>query len=97
MTRQQLSDWMNGQIKSGKMTFEESTPFLGMTVKVSVATGEPVDMSTDNTAYNFMDVAHQGIEGAKWRHDDQAAKALQEALATMQREQGTITKVDLTT
>lgn len=96
MTRQQLFDWMNTQIKSGKMTLDQSTPFLGMTMKVSVATGQPADMSTDTTVYNFIDRAQQGLEGARSRHDDSTAKALEQAIAIMQRERGAVTKVDLT-
>lgn len=39
MTRKEMFDWMNEQIRSGKMSLDESSPFLGMTMKVSVATG----------------------------------------------------------
>jgi hypothetical protein len=95
MTRKQLFDWMNDQIKSGKMTFEQSAPFLGMTLKIA-ASGDPVDMSTDNTIQDFMATARRGIEGARWRNDEQAATRLEEALAVMQREQGKIRKIDVT-
>ena len=47
MTRKEMSDWMNNQIRSGKMSLDESSPFLGMSLKISVATGQPVDLATD--------------------------------------------------
>ena len=49
MTRQQLFDWMNGQIRSGAMSLDESSSFLGMTVKIDMRTLQPVDMATDTT------------------------------------------------
>lgn len=94
MTRQEMFDWMNSQIRSGKMSFDESTPFLGMTVKISVATGQPVDMSTDTTRINFVEKARLGIEGALSRNDPDEAKRLQIALAIMQKNQRTPAGVD---
>lgn len=95
MTRQQLFDWMNAQIKSGRMTLDQSTSFLGMTMKVSASTGQPVDMRTDTTIYDFADRARQGLEGARWRHDDREAGLLEQAIAIMRRNQGAVAKVDL--
>jgi hypothetical protein len=63
MTRQQLFDWMNGQIRSGAMSLDESTPFLGMTLKIDAQTMQPVDMASDTTPIDFMDRAKQGIAG----------------------------------
>lgn len=94
MTRQEMFDWMNSQIRSGNMSFDESTPFLGMTVKISVATGQPVDISTDNTRINFVEKARLGIEGALSRNDPEEAKRLQIALAIMQKNQRTPAGVD---
>lgn len=95
MTRQQLFDWMNGQIKSGAMSFDESSPFLGMTLKIDARTMQPVDMASDTTPVNFMDRAKQGIAGALSRGDQDGAVRLQAALETMQRYQGQVTGVDL--
>lgn len=50
MTRQEMTDWMNEQIRTGKMSLDESAPFMGMTMKISVETGQPVDMATDTRA-----------------------------------------------
>lgn len=96
MTRQQLFDWMNSQIRSGAMSLDESTPFLGMTLKIDAQTMQPVDMASDTTPVNFMDNARQGIAGALWRGDQDSAARLQAALDTMQRYQGQVTGVDIT-
>lgn len=88
MTRQELFDWMNGQIRSGNMTFDESTAFLGMTVKLSAATGQPVEMATDTTRIDFTEKARQGIEFYTSLFDYAAVERLQDALDTMQRSQG---------
>ncbi|MBN9584076.1 MAG: hypothetical protein J0G34_01640 [Afipia sp.] len=95
MTRQQLFDWMNGQIKSGAMSLDESSSFLGMTVKIDTRTMQPVDMASDTTPVNFMDRARGGIAGALSRGDQEGAARLQAALETMQRYQGQVTGVDL--
>lgn len=83
MTRQELFDWMNEQLRTGKMTFEESTPFLAMTVRISESTGQAVDMATDDTRYNFMEKARSGLEGALWRNDKEQAERLERAIAIM--------------
>lgn len=82
MTRQELFDWMNGEIRSGRMSLDESTPFLGLTVKIS-ASGEHVDMATDTERYNFVDRIRQGIAGANWRRDAREAARLEAARAWM--------------
>lgn len=88
MTRRELFDWMNGQIRSGDMSLDESGAFLGMTVKVSVATGQPVDMATDTTRIDFIEKARQGIEFLLSRFDYAGAERLQDALDMMLRSRG---------
>ena len=88
MTRKEMFDWMNVQIRSGKVSFDESSPFLGMSLKISVATGQPVDMATDTTPINFVEKARLGIEGARSNNDPNLAKRLQAAIETMRRQQG---------
>jgi hypothetical protein len=95
MTRQDMFDWMNSEIRSGRMSFEESSSFLGMTMQVSAETGEPVDMRTDTTVYDFTTIARRGIEGARSRNDEKAAKALEEALSLMLRHQAAASKIDV--
>lgn len=95
MTRQQMFDWMNGQLRSGAMSFEESTPFLAMTLKVDAATGRPVDMASDPAPVDFMQRARDGAAGARSFGDLAGAARLQAALATMQRLQGDVGGVDI--
>ena len=88
MTRKEMSDWMNNQIRSGKMSLDESSPFLGMSLKISVATGQPVDLATDTARINFVEKARLGIEGARSNNDPDLAKMLQAAIEVMRRYQG---------
>ena len=94
MTRKEMFDWMNDQILGGKMSLDESSPFLGMTMKISVATGQPVDMATDTTRINFAEKARLGIEGARSNNDPDLAKRLQAAIEVMRRYQGQALGVD---
>ncbi|WP_289118105.1 hypothetical protein [uncultured Idiomarina sp.] len=94
MTRKETFDWMNDQIRSGEMSLDESSPFLGMTMKISMATGQPVDMVTDTTRINFVEKAHFGIEGARSNNDPDLAKRLQAAIEVMYRQQGQALGVD---
>lgn len=83
MTRQDLFDWMNGELRSGDMSFDESSPFLGMTLKISAATGEPVDMATDTARIDFAEKARQGIDFYQSHFDYASADALKAALDRM--------------
>lgn len=85
MTRQELFDWMNGQIVSGKMSLQESTPFLSMTVKVSAVSGQSVDMATDTERIDFIERARQGIAFSLSHFDRENAERLQHALQIMQQ------------
>lgn len=87
MTRQEMFDWMNEQIRTEKMSLDESSPFLGMTMKVSVATGQPVDMAVDTRRVNYIEKARSGIEWAQHNHDADLAKQLQNAIDIMYRNQ----------
>src|SRR3546814_1728911 len=48
MTRQELFDWMNGKIKRGEMSLDDSSAFLGMTVKIPVGTGQGAPIALDD-------------------------------------------------
>ena len=80
MTRQEMYDWMNGQIRNGNMSFADSRPFLGMTFKDS-------NMATDTTRIDFIEKARQGIEWALSRNDQVMAERLRMAIETMHRNQ----------
>ncbi|WP_198600158.1 hypothetical protein, partial [Escherichia coli] len=80
MTRQELAYWTNEQIRNGSMTLDESSPFMGMTMKISAATGQTVDMASDTSRMDFTEKARQGIEFALSRSDSALANRLQDAL-----------------
>ncbi len=86
-TRQELFDWMNGEIRAGRMTLHESTSFLAMTLKIDPATNKAVDMATDTQRYDFTQRLRDDIEGAYWRRDRDAAARLEAALETLLRYQ----------
>jgi len=88
MTRKDMFDWMNDQIRSGNMSLDESSPFLGMTMKISVATGQPVDMATDTARINFLEKARLGVEAARANNDQDLEQRLLAAIETMRRQQG---------
>jgi hypothetical protein len=83
MTRQELVDWMNGQLSDGEMSFDESSAFLGMTLKISAATGKQVDLATDTSRIDFTEKARQGIEFYQSHFDDGSVDRLQDALDKM--------------
>lgn len=87
MTRKEMFDWMNDQIRSGEMSLDESSPFMGMTMKISVTTGQPADMATDTTRINFVEKARLGLEAARANYDPDLAERLQTALEIMRRQQ----------
>jgi hypothetical protein len=84
-TRQEIFDWMNGEIRAGRMTLDESTPFLGMTLKMSAATFEPVDMATDSERINYIEKAKLGIEWAQSHGLRDEVARLRQAVSTMQQ------------
>lgn len=84
-TRQEVFDWMNGEIRAGRMTVDESTPFLGMTLKMSATTFQPVDMATDEEHINFVHKAQLGIEWADAHGQRDQAAYLRHAVEIMQR------------
>lgn len=88
MTRQELFDWMNGQIRAGKLSLDDSSAFLGMTIKVAVASGQPVPLAGDTSRIDFIEKARQGVVGALERKDPALAKRLETAIAFMLRNQG---------
>jgi hypothetical protein len=89
MTRKEMFDWMNDQIRGGKMSLDEGSPFLGMTMKISVATGQPVDMATDTARINFVEKARLGVEAARANNDQDLEQRLLAAIETMRRQSAT--------
>lgn len=89
MTRQEMRDWSNDQIRSGKMSLDDSRPFMAMTMKIPVSggTGE-LPAANDGERLDFTQKVRAGIEGAVSRNDEVTRQMLQSAMAIMQRYQG---------
>lgn len=86
MTRKELFGWMNGKIRSGEMSLDDSSALLGMTVKIQpgAAQGAPIALD-DRERVNFVQIAQDGIAGARSRNDDMTRKVLETAMQIMRR------------
>lgn len=88
MTPKELSDWINMEIKSGRMSLDDSSIFVGMTLN-----GRPVNGGmtgpSDKTQFNFMQLTQGGMEWARQQNDQILLQRLQAALSIMQQYQGT--------
>ena len=96
MTRQEMRDWVNTQIRNGEMSLDDSRPFMAMTMKMPVnnGLGGELAMEGDNMRYDFMQKARDGIQGALSRNDETTLKMLESAISIMQGNQGQAIGVD---
>ncbi|PKM24983.1 MAG: hypothetical protein CVV09_12830 [Gammaproteobacteria bacterium HGW-Gammaproteobacteria-13] len=92
MTRQDLRDWTNGQIRSGQMSLDDSRAFMAMSMKIPVAGGMSGELpaANDSTRYDFTQKARAGMEGAAARNDAATLKMLQSAMSIMQSQTGSV-------
>lgn len=96
MTRLEMRDWVNTQIRSGEMSFDDSRPFMAMTMKMPVGSlGGELAAESDGMRYDFMQKVRDGIEGALSRNDETTLKMLQSAMSIMQRQQGQTINVNI--
>lgn len=89
MTRREMREWMNSEIKRGAMDLDESTPFVFMTLDLPVSS-DPVVAEAARERWldeqvNFVDAAQRGLEAARSRHDAENARVLEGAIAIMRR------------
>ena len=95
MTREDMRNWLNEQIRSGKMTLDDSSPFMAMTMKVPVAGGIGETLvTTDSERINFVENVRAGIDGAQSRGDITTTKMLESALLVISRSQGHAVGID---
>jgi len=88
MTRQEMRDWLNDQIRSGEMSLDDSGAFMAMTMKIPVGgSGGEVPAASDGTRYDFTQKISDGMQGARSRSDETTLKMLESALQTVQRYQ----------
>lgn len=95
MTRQGLFDWMNGQIKSGQMSLDDSSGLLGMTLKMPAdGAGRPSALD-DSERVDFMALAQDGMAWARQHGEQSQLQVLHKAIAVMQQHQGEPVHLDL--
>lgn len=93
MTRQELQDWSNHQIRSGQMSLDEGRPFMAMTMKIAVG-GGALQATNDGERFDFTQKVRAGIEGALSRNDDVTRTMLESAMNIIQQHQGETIGVD---
>jgi len=85
MTRQEMRDWINNQLSSGKITVDESSAFVAMTIKVSALDGRVIPAENDFSRQNFIQIAKDGLQSSISRNDEAASKWLVSALSIMSK------------
>ena len=97
MTRQEMRDWVNTQIRSGEMSLDDSRPFMAMSMKIPVGGGLGGELAaeSDGTRYDFTQKVRDGIQGALSRNDETTLKMLESAMQIIQRYQGQTIGVDV--
>ncbi|MGC4097295.1 MAG: hypothetical protein QM706_09280 [Nitrospira sp.] len=88
MTRQDMQEWVNVQIRSGNLSLDDTMPFMMMTMKVRVSDNQIILAEGDHERINFMERARLGIEGARSCNDQVTLKMLQSATEIMRSLQG---------
>lgn len=96
MSRQEMRDWVNSEIRSGAMSLDDSRPFMAMTMKIPVSGGQGGELSAgnDDTQYDFMQKVRDGIQGALSRNDATTLQMLESAMQIMQKYQGQTVSLD---
>lgn len=96
MTRQQMREWSNAQIRSGNMSLDEGRPFMAMAMHIPVSggAGSELQASNDGERLDFTEKVRAGIAGALSRNDDVTRKMLESAMKLMQQSQGETSGVD---
>ena len=96
MTRRELADWVNAQIRGGAMSLDESSPFVAMTVKIPVggaARGAAIPLD-DQDRVNFLSLTESAIEFHRSRGDHSAVARLEHSLSLLRDAQGQVARLD---
>ncbi len=90
MTRKDLFDWMNDRIKSGEMSLDDSSGFLGMTLHLPADAGiEATAVLDDQEKVDFVQEAlRRRADALDWR-DYALADRMTTTLAIMREQQAT--------
>ena len=84
MSRDDLKEWLNEEIKAGNMTLDESRPFMHMTLNLNAQTLEPTKGSEP---VNFMEMAKSVAEFHRSIGNNDSADGFDRALDIMRKEQ----------
>jgi hypothetical protein len=97
MTRSELRDWTNSEIRNGEISLDEGFPFIAMTMKIPVSGeyGGEVSAASDTERFDFNQKVRDGIEGALSRNDTESLKMLQSAMSIMEKYQGRTIGIDI--
>lgn len=95
MTRKGLADWMNAQIKSGRMSLDDSSGLLGMTMAVPVNAPSGRLTLDDRAQIDFFALAQDGMAWARQHGDSAQLQTLQKAMDIMTQHQGESISVDV--
>ena len=85
MTQQEMRDWTNDQIRGGKMSLDDSRPFMAMSMNISVDGIGSALVSNAAERIDFRQKIRSGIEGALSRNDEASRRMLESALNSMQQ------------
>jgi hypothetical protein len=96
----QMQQTINGLIRSGKMSFDDSSSLVGMipTALAWAGGGMPSAAQLDsarNTPINFLATLQAGIAGAQSRGDTHNAETLTRAFEVLRSLQGTLSGIDI--
>lgn len=87
MTRLELRDWVNEEIRSGRMTVEESAPFLPLTFRMDETGTCEIPAETDAQRFDFLAKTRSNIDAALSMNDNHFAERLRFVLDYMQSRQ----------
>lgn len=94
MSRKELFDWMNAEIRGGRLSLDDSSGLLSLAARGPLAADSAVP--DDTMRCDFVSLARDGIETARLRPDPGAQAMLETAMAVMLRAQGGGSRVSLT-
>lgn len=88
MTKKELFDWMNRELKAGRMTVDESTPFVGLAMDARITeTGELIiePIPDDTKKVNFYKNVSESLEYAELSRMYDTAETMALAKEVMDR------------
>jgi len=88
MSHSEYFNWMNEQISSGKISFDESFPFLALSLSYIPVGRESGHAEIASRRLNLIQLTLDVIEDARLRNDEATLKEREWMLSVMQRSQG---------